>query len=188
MADATAESSALERKQKYFAKLIKLLNEYPKIIIVSYSNVGSFSLQKIRKSLRDEAVLLMGKNTMIRMAIKSQLEQNPNLKELLPYIKDKIGFVFTKGDLNSVRKKILAEKVSAPAKVGAIAPSDVIIKAVHFIYSSSPHLSFSLFFYVVIFIFFINTSDNRYKLNIHSRAFVSLSPSLSLCCECVGPH
>jgi hypothetical protein len=59
---ADAESSKLQRKQKYFSKLIKLLDEYPKIIIVSCTNVGSYSLQKIRKSLRDDAVILMGKN------------------------------------------------------------------------------------------------------------------------------
>jgi large subunit ribosomal protein LP0 len=126
---ADAESSKLQRKQKYFSKLIKLLDEYPKIILVSCTNVGSYSMQKIRKSLREDAVLLMGKNTMIRMAIKSHLDKNPNLKELLPFIKGNIGFVFTKGDLASVRTKLLAEKVFAPAKVGAIAPCDVILKA-----------------------------------------------------------
>jgi ribosomal protein L10 len=59
---ADAESSKLQRKQKYFSKLIKLLDEYPKIIIVSCTNVGSYSLQKIRKTLRNDAIILMGKN------------------------------------------------------------------------------------------------------------------------------
>jgi large subunit ribosomal protein LP0 len=67
---------------------------------------------------------------MIRMAIRSHLDKNPNLKELLPFVKGNIGFVFTKGNLASVRNKLLAERVFAPAKVGSIAPCDVILKAV----------------------------------------------------------
>lgn len=38
-----------------------------------------------------------------------------------------VGFVFTKGDLGEIREKILANKVKAPARPGAIAPLDVII-------------------------------------------------------------
>jgi len=41
--------------------LVKLLDEYSKVLIVSCTNVGSFHMQKIRRSLRGEAVILMGK-------------------------------------------------------------------------------------------------------------------------------
>ena len=54
--------SKAERKQKYFAKLIKLLDEYSKILLVTCDNVGSNHMQKIRQSVRGEAVILMGKN------------------------------------------------------------------------------------------------------------------------------
>merc|ERR1711911_566767 len=59
-------------------------------------NVGSKQLQQIRRSLRDHAVVLMGKNTMIRKAIRGHLETNPALERLLPHIKGNVGFVFTK--------------------------------------------------------------------------------------------
>jgi large subunit ribosomal protein LP0 len=38
-------------------------------------------LQQIRRSLRDHAVVLMGKNTMIRKAIRGHLENNPALEK-----------------------------------------------------------------------------------------------------------
>jgi len=115
------------RKSNYFLKLIQALDEYPKCFIVGVDNVGSKQMQQIRMSLRSNALVLMGKNTMIRKVIKGHLEKNPTLDRLLPYIKGNVGFVFTRDDLVEVREKILANKVQAPARAGAIAPLDVKI-------------------------------------------------------------
>lgn len=114
-------------KANYFTKLTSLLDEYPKCFIVGVDNVGSKQMQQIRQSLRQDATLLMGKNTMIRKAIRGYLEKNPGLEKLLPYIKSNIGFVFTDKDLSEVREKILDNKVQAPARAGALAPCDVKI-------------------------------------------------------------
>jgi large subunit ribosomal protein LP0 len=43
--------------------------------------------------------------------------------------KGNVGFIFTNGDLNKTRETILAEKVAAPARAGAIAPADVFVPA-----------------------------------------------------------
>ena len=56
-------------------------------------------------------VVLMGKNTMIRKAIRGHLEKNSQLEKLLPHIRGNIGFVFTKQDLKEVRDKIQANQV-----------------------------------------------------------------------------
>jgi len=116
-------------KANYFLKVIELLDEYPKCFIVGADNVGSRQMQTIRMSLRGTGVVLMGKNTMIRKAIKGHLENNPNLEKLLPFIRGNVGFVFTKGDLNEIRDKLVESKVQAPARAGAIAPCPVIIPA-----------------------------------------------------------
>jgi len=118
-----------EWKAKYFTKIIRLLDEYPKCFIVGADNVGSSQMQKIRISLRGHAVLLMGKNTMMRKAIKGHLEKNPNLEKLLPHVFENIGFVFTKEDLSFVREKLSSNKVAAPAKANAIAPCEVVLPA-----------------------------------------------------------
>jgi len=116
-------------KNKFFEKIIHLLDEYPKCFIVGADNVGSSQMQKIRISLRGHAVVLMGKNTMMRKAIRGHMEKNPHLEKLLPHIKENIGFVFTKQDLSFIRDKLASNKVAAPAKAGAIAPCDVSIPA-----------------------------------------------------------
>jgi len=116
-------------KSNYFLKLLKLLDEYPKCFIVGVDNVGSKQMQQIRVSLRGHADLLMGKNTMIRKAIRGHINKNAALEKLLPHIVGNVGFVFTKEDLSEVKDKILENKVAAPAKAGAIAPIDVILPA-----------------------------------------------------------
>jgi len=121
--------SGAERKEAYFAKLANLMKDYTKILIVGADNVGSHHMQSIRRSLRGKAVLLMGKNTMVRKAIKGAAEQHPKLQVLLPFIKENVGLLFCKDDLSGVRKIVLELKVAAPAKVGAICPNDVVVPA-----------------------------------------------------------
>jgi len=116
-------------KAGYFLKLVQLLDEYPKCFIVGADNVGSKQMQEIRIALRGKAVVLMGKNTMMRKAIRGHLEKNPDLERLLPHIKNNVGFVFTKEELPVVRDLLLANKVKAPAKAGALAPLDVTVPA-----------------------------------------------------------
>jgi len=116
-------------KSNYFIKMVQLLDEYPKCFIVGADNVGSKQFQSIRMALRGDAAVLMGKNTMMRKAIRGHLENIPALEKLLPHIKGNIGLVFTKLDLTDVREKILTNKVAAPAKAGALAPKDVILPA-----------------------------------------------------------
>jgi len=124
---AGADASA--RKQNYFGKLVKLLDEYPKIFVVYADNVGSSHMQKIRLALRGKGVLLMGKNTMIRKAIRGHTENIKSLEALLPHVRGNVGFIFCKDDLQFIKKVINDNKVAAPAKAGAIAPVDVIVPA-----------------------------------------------------------
>jgi len=123
------EGSRRVWKGKYFEKIKQYVDEYPKCFIVGADNVGSSQMQKIRISLRGHAVILMGKNTMMKKAIREHLEKNPNLEKLLPHIFENVGFVFTKEDLIFIREKLQDNKVAAPAKAGALAPCDVTLPA-----------------------------------------------------------
>jgi len=71
----------------------------------------------------------MGKNTMVRRALRTILSEFPQFERLLPYVKGNIGFVFTGSDLKDVRDLITSNKVAAPARAGAYAPKDVTIPA-----------------------------------------------------------
>jgi len=116
-------------KANYFTKITQLLDEYSRCFIVGADNVGSKQMQEIRMSLRGCATVLMGKNTMMRKAIRAHLENNPALEKLLPHIVNNVGFVFTNEDLCEIRDKLLQNKKRAPARAGAIAPCPVTIPA-----------------------------------------------------------
>jgi len=118
-----------ETKAVYFDKLEGLLKEYKSIFIVTVDNVSSQQMHEIRQSLRGEGVVLMGKNTMVRRALKGLISDSPEYERLLPFVKGNVGFVFTNGDLKEIRDKILANRVAAPARAGAVAPDDVYVPA-----------------------------------------------------------
>jgi len=119
----------LSRKSKeaYFVKLRMLLETYPSIFIVNVDNVGSNQMHQIRVALRGTGVVLMGKNTMVRRALRVLLSELPQYERLLPHVRGNIGFVFTSGDLKDVRTMITSNTVAAPARAGALAPVDVTI-------------------------------------------------------------
>jgi len=116
-------------KEVYFTKLKELLAKYPSIFLVNVDNVGSNQMHQIRVALRGKGIVLMGKNTMVRRALRTILSEYPQFERLLPHIRGNIGFVFTSGDLKDVRDIIVANKVAAPARAGAFAPKDVSVPA-----------------------------------------------------------
>ncbi|KAK6359980.1 ribosomal protein P0 (A0) (L10E) [Orbilia brochopaga] len=116
-------------KAAYFEKLKHLLETYKSIFVVTVDNVSSQQMHEIRVSLRGEGVVLMGKNTMVRRAIRTLIGDNPEYERLLPFVKGNVGFVFTNADLKEIRDKVLANRVAAPARAGAVAPVDVWVPA-----------------------------------------------------------
>jgi len=81
--------------------------------------------------MRGIAEILMGKNTLMRKVLKDFLEENPGHyhASLDAKMLGNVGFVFTNGDLPKVRDLILANRVPAPARVGSIAPVEVVVPA-----------------------------------------------------------
>jgi len=116
------------KKSNYIEKVIQALEEYPRFLVVTCDNIGSKHMQSIRLSLRASgSILLMGKNTLMRKAIRTKLEEHPEWEQILPHIKHNVGLVLTKGSLTSLRDKLLESTVPAVAKAGIVAPDDVLL-------------------------------------------------------------
>jgi len=118
-----------ERKTEYFEKMKELLGSYSKAFIVKVDNVGSAQLQSTRRGLRGKAEILMGKNTMMRKIIRDYVADNEGTPTsiLEECCRGNVGFVFTNGDLGEVREALEANVRPAPARVGALAPINVIV-------------------------------------------------------------
>lgn len=119
-----------ERKAAYFDTFKNLLATYSKLFVVEIDNVGSKQLQDTRKVLRDRAEILMGKNTMMRKCLKDYMEENPEspVEQLIDCCRGNVGFVFTNHDLGEIREVLESNTRPAPAKVGTVAPQDVMVE------------------------------------------------------------
>ncbi|QCD98568.1 60S acidic ribosomal protein P0 [Vigna unguiculata] len=118
-----------QKKIAYDAKLCRLLDNYNQILVVAADNVGSNQLQNIRQGLRGDSIVLMGKNTMMKRSIKLHAESTGNkaFLNLVPLLVGNVGLIFTKGDVKEVSEVVAKYKVGAPARVGLIAPIDVVV-------------------------------------------------------------
>jgi len=118
-----------EWKAEYFQKVHRLLAEYEKIFICDADNVTSKQFQDIRQGMRGRGDVLMGKNTMMKRAIRELVGDRPELDRLIALIKGNVGLVLTNGDMKETRDLIKTFKVPAAAKSGAIAPVPVVVPA-----------------------------------------------------------
>jgi len=120
-----------QKKAAFFERMYRLLATYKKVFVVAVDNVGSQQMQLTRKQMRGTAEILMGKNTLMRKVFDKFLSENPGheIGALLPLVKGNVGFVFTNSDLPKVRDMILANKIPAPARIGSIAPVEVVVPA-----------------------------------------------------------
>ncbi|KAJ9545796.1 hypothetical protein OSB04_025503 [Centaurea solstitialis] len=121
--------SKADKKIAYDQKLCQLLDDYTQILVAAADNVGSNQLQNIRHGLRGDSVILMGKNTMMKRSVRMHSEKTGNkaFLNIIPLLVGNVGLIFTKGDLKEVREEVAKYKVGAPARVGLVAPVDVVV-------------------------------------------------------------
>jgi len=130
------------KKVSYFEKMNQYLDDYERIICVSCDNVSSKQFNTMRIGLRPsgeypfEGKILMGKNSMMKKALKDRAAADPTnatkqlqMDKFKTILKGNIGLLFTNDDLAPIADMIEANVKQAPAKVGAVAPCDVHIKA-----------------------------------------------------------
>jgi len=126
------KGAKLIRKNAYMAKLVNLVETKPTCLIVEIDNVGSKQMQQIRMALRGKATLLMGKNTMIRTALRNRIAETEDegMQALLDNVQGNMGFIFCEeGQVEAAREVMAAHFLPAAAKGGVIAPKDVFIPA-----------------------------------------------------------
>merc|ERR1719497_254031 len=120
----------LAKKQQYFEKLIELCLNTESALLVGVDNVASKQMQDIRIELRGKAVVLMGKNTMIRKALIQGHEQHPDagLDILRENIKGNVGMIFNTGStLDEIRTIISQHRKSSGAKSGQLSNVDLAL-------------------------------------------------------------
>jgi large subunit ribosomal protein LP0 len=120
----------LAKKQVYFEKLIDLCVNTPSALIVKIDHVASKQMQNIRIELRGKAVVLMGKNTMIRKALAIGHEKYPDagMDALRAQMKGNLGFIFaTNCTMDEIRDVLGKHVLCSAAKAGQTSTTDLEI-------------------------------------------------------------
>jgi len=135
-----------ERKVNVLKKFLDAFTTYDQVIIVDLNNISTDQITKTRVSLRKEkSIVLIGKNSIVRVAIEiltsdsitdqerlnyqKQYPKRPLLKNLLPHVEGKIGYVFSHKPYSEIKPVVEKEAVKVPAKPGVVAQCDVIVPA-----------------------------------------------------------
>lgn len=135
------------KKEKFFDRVYNVFDKYSRALLVQCDNISAKQIHACRKELRDnDSLMLMGKNTLIKAALLKRLSEPekgeedyeerskvwtplPKMEPLLKLLKGNLGIIFTNHDLTDMKDIIERHAREAPARVGAIAQSDVWIRA-----------------------------------------------------------
>ena len=134
-----------ERKVNLLKRFLDAFTTYDQVIIVDLNNINTDQITKTRIALRKEkATVLIGKNSIVKVAIdiltrdddpkwennhyQKQYPKRMQLKNLLPLVEGKIGYVFSHKSYSELKPIVEKEAVKVPAKAGVIAQTDVIIQ------------------------------------------------------------
>lgn len=133
-----------ERKQRLLNNYLEAFSKYDQIIVVDLLNISTEQILKTRLALRKlGGTIIIGKNSIARLTVRiltgeagpeyadlmKKYTAKPALKQLLPFLVDKIGFIFSEKSYVELKPVIENEKIKMPAKAGIVAPSAIIIPA-----------------------------------------------------------
>lgn len=118
-----------KKKAEFYQHFERYVNQYSRIVFFTAENIPTASLQQLRVQLRtqcDNAVLLMGKNTLVRRILRNLPDLSAKL-QFLPYIRGHMGYVFTNTEIEEVTQLLSSVSIRVGARVGNISPCNVVI-------------------------------------------------------------
>lgn len=118
------ERKAITQKKKTVEDLTKLIKKYPVVGIINLYKTPSFSLQKIKTSLGENAILKMSKKSLLSFALK-----NANLEKLEKQLEGQPALILTNMNPFKLSSFLRKNKSPAPAKVGDIPEKDINVFA-----------------------------------------------------------
>lgn len=122
--------SAKVTKWKYeeVENLKNLLLEYPVVGIVNMEGMPAAQLQKIKRLLRENALIKMSKKSLMRHALEKASREERSLENLKEHVKGQPAFILSKINSFKLQKILEKNKANVPAKPNSIAPRDIIVQ------------------------------------------------------------
>lgn len=124
MAEARGAETIPQWKMDEVAELKDLVKKYSIFGVVSFEGIAADQIQKMRRNLKDSAVLKVTRNTLNEKALK---ESDGNVPDMVQYIEGQTALIFTNDNPFKLYKNLAQTKTPAPIKAGAIAPFDISV-------------------------------------------------------------
>ena len=137
-----------QSKAARWSEFQEAAKKFSKCLFVEVDNVTSKQICVMRKQLRElNSVMICGKNTHLKAALadlmaepdkkihedfeerKANWVARPHLVHVKEQLKGNTGLIFTNGDMGAIKDILDSQVRGAPAKVGSIAPRDVVVPA-----------------------------------------------------------
>jgi large subunit ribosomal protein LP0 len=141
-----AEVSKKEKKRIIINNLYEAFTKYKQVLVVKLDNVSSNQIQQARVALRQQkkGIMIVGKNTVVSRAIalatkapkegekgfdirKDWFADNTQIHKLEDLLKGKVGLIFSDAPVFEIKPIIESNRKPAAAKVGMLAPIDVVV-------------------------------------------------------------
>jgi large subunit ribosomal protein L10 len=117
----------LKWKHAQFSEIKKIASQYKVIAIADLTNFPADLFQGIRKKLQGKAIVRVSKTRVIKKALE---EANLKSTELIPVVKGSVAIIFTDMDSFELYGLLKRNKGSVSAKIGSIAPLDIVVPAI----------------------------------------------------------
>ncbi|MFQ6129348.1 MAG: 50S ribosomal protein L10 [Candidatus Hadarchaeaceae archaeon] len=117
-------------KQEVVGELVEKLEHYPVVGVLDIADLPAAQFQQMRRKLREQAEIIVSKNTLLKLSLEQAAERkDPKLEELIDHLSGPTALILAHMNpfkLNSILRK---SKINAPAKPGSRSPRDIVIPA-----------------------------------------------------------
>ncbi len=114
-------------KETQVDDLVRIMAEKPVVGIVNIYGIPGPQIQKMRKGLKNKAILRISKLNLIKLALEKMEDKKKGIKPLQDALIGQIGLIVTDMNPFSLFRVLEASKTSAPAKGGETASEDIEI-------------------------------------------------------------
>lgn len=112
-------------KKEEVENLKELIESHDVVGMANLSDIPAPQLQKMRRSLKDSAVVKMSRKTLMSLALSESKKEN--IADLEGHMEGQPAMIFTDMNPFKLYKILEASKTDAPAKAGSIAPADIVV-------------------------------------------------------------
>jgi large subunit ribosomal protein L10 len=112
-------------KQDEIDNIKKLVQSHKVFAMVGIEGIIATKIQKIRRDLKDVAVIKVSRNTLIERALNQLGENVPGMNK---YLDKQTALIFTNDSPFKLYKALEQTKTPSPIRGGAIAPADIMVQ------------------------------------------------------------